>query len=306
VCGEIHQGFGGPARRGRACRLQLGRAQAALRRGRFSDRSDQDHAIREQSADDRRADRLSCWDPIADGPPSYTQEQWRLFVLGGINYVDTQCNDYLAALNRFYREKNTTKQQFALLGAATLGIMGAVSVAAQALAITGIAFGLATASIDNLASGLIYELPAADVIQLVRDMQTSYKSALPTQGYDNQPAAFAALQGYINICLPISIETQVANAVKQAKINIKKGDSATGAAPVVQIGPITTFSYSSDDNTTLLEKYITKSDGSYDQAKIQDIGKALKAENSSLTVVELMSGPFPDERQKVVKRLGLK
>jgi hypothetical protein len=35
-----------------------------------------------------------------------------------------------------------------------LGIMGAVSVAAQALAITGIAFGLATASVDNLASGL--------------------------------------------------------------------------------------------------------------------------------------------------------
>lgn len=241
----------------------------------------------------------------AGTPQQYTSEQWRVFVLAGINYVDLQCNDYLGALNRFYRAKNTTKQQIALLGSATLGIMGAVSVAAQALAITGIAFGLATASVDNLASGLIYELPAADVIQLVRTMQQTYKGALPPGGYNNQPAAYAAIQGYINICLQTSIETQVANAVKQAKVEAKKGDAEANTAPIVQVGPITSFSYSSDDDTKLLEKFLLKADGSLDQAKLQEAVKALKAEGIDRTVFELLVG-YPADRQKLVKKLGLK
>jgi hypothetical protein len=236
----------------------------------------------------------------------WTAQDWRVFVNSGINYVDTQCNDYLEALNRFYRAKNTTKQQTVLAGASVLGILGAVNVAAQALAITGIAFGFAAASIDNLAGGLIFELPAADVTQLVRNMQQTYKSALPTQGYTDQPAAYAAIQGYINICLQSSIETQVANAVKQAKLDVKKGDSAAGTAPIVQIGPITTFTYSADDNTKLLEAYLKKADGGLDTAKLQEVQKAMKAEGiSNIGVFDLLSG-YADERAKVVKRLGLK
>lgn len=236
----------------------------------------------------------------------WTPREWRIFVRSGINYVDTQCNEYLEALNRFYRAKNTTKQQTVLAGAATMGIMGAVSVAAQALAITGIAFGFAAASIDNLAGGLIYELPAADVTQLVRNMQTTYKSALPAAGYDDQPSAFAAIQGYINICMQSTIETQVANAVKQAKLDVKKGDSATGMAPVVQIGPITTFSYTADENTRLLEVYVTNAEGLPDPAKLKKISDILAEERIKLKAVELLSGPFPEEREKVVKKLGLK
>lgn len=232
-------------------------------------------------------------------------KEWGIFVRSGINYVDTQCNQYLEALNRFYRAKNTTKQQTVLAGAATMGIMGAVNVAAQALAITGIAFGFATASIDNLAGGLIFELPAADVTQLVRTMQQTYKGALPADGYKDQPAAYAAIQGYINICMQSTIETQVANAVKQARLGVQKGNASTGAAPVVQVGPLTTYTYSADDNTALLKKYVSKADGSPDSAKMLEVTKALKAEGIDLTPVDILTG-FPEERERVVKRLGLK
>lgn len=296
---------------GLAVLLLLGACSSAERHLLFSgadsriDRAKVEAYASEQASITAAISKAAGIPPEAGTPQQYTSEQWRVFVAAGINYVDLQCNDYLGALNRFYRAKNTTKQQFALLGSATLGVLGAVGVAAQALAITGIAFGLATASVDNLASGLIYELPAADVIQLVRNMQQTYKSALPPTGYNNQPAAFAAIQGYINICLPTSIETQVANAVKQAQVEAKKGDARTDTAPIVQIGPITSLSYSSDENTKLLEKFLLKADGSLDQAKLQEAIKALKAEGIDHTVFELLVG-YPADRQKLVKRLGLK
>jgi hypothetical protein len=145
-----------------------------------------------------------------------------------------------------------------LTGAATIGILGLVGAAAQAVAITGIAFGLASATVDNVSKGLIYELPATAVAQLVRDMQRAYKGALPSGGYADRPSAFLALRGYIEICLPVNIETQVANALKIAKPEVKAGDSSL--PPIVQIGPIITTTYGVDENTRVLSSWVYKND----------------------------------------------
>ena len=235
--------------------------------------------------------------------------EWRSFVFAGINYVDGECNRYLSALDRFYRAKNATTQQLALTGAATLGILGVVGAAAQAIAITGIAFGLASSTVDNLSKGVIYELPATTVIQLVRDLQQSYKAGIPETGYTDRASAFLAIQGYIEICLPINIETQVANAVKIARPESRAGDTEKGLPPVVQIGPITTMTYGADTNSAILRAYLFKADNTtVDPDKRAALVKAMAAVGvTGTSATGFINGKeYQSQRAKVVSDLKLK
>lgn len=241
-----------------------------------------------------------------NGAQPSSPDQWRAFVLAGITYVDGECNKYLSALDRFYRAKDVTNQQLALTGAATLGILGLVGAAAQAVAIVGIAFGLASATVDNVSKGLIYQLPASTVIQLVRDLQQGYKGAL-APGYPDRASAFLAIQGYIDICLPVTIETQVANAVKIAKPEVQKSDGIL--PPIVQIGPITTTTFGVDANTALLRAYVFKADNvTMDADKRVAVEAAMaRAGVTGVSVpIFIRAAEYKAAREKVVIDLKLK
>src|SRR6185503_6636536 len=138
----------------------------------------------------------------------------------------------------FNRAKARTTNQLTLAGAATSAILGAVAASTQALTITAVAFGLAGATVENVGSGLLYDLDPSAVRDLVRKLQVNYENALPPEGYKDRSGAFRALQGYIALCLPPSIETQVTNSVKNAKTDVQSGNAETGTPPIVQIGPL--------------------------------------------------------------------
>ena len=236
-----------------------------------------------------------------------SSEEWRRFVVAGIQYSDRQCEAYMNALFWANRAKARTTQQFTLAGAATSAILGAVAASAQALTITAVAFGLAGATIENVGSGLLYDIDPSAVRDLVRKLQVNYENALPQTGYKDQSGAFRALQGYIALCLPPSIETQVINSVKTAKADVKSGNADTGAPPIVQIGPLQVFNYGEDQNSPLIRSYMFKADGSVDadhRAKILAAMEAAGVTGVSITTFT-SAAQYKDARALVVAGLKL-
>ena len=280
------------------CALLLGACQAADGQLLASGPDSTIDSSKIRMVADKQTETLGAISDMAGlgGRAPTSSGEWRSFVFAGINYVDGECNRYLSALDRFYRAKNATTQQLALTGAATLGILGVVGAAAQAIAITGIAFGLASST-------------ATTVIQLVRDLQQSYKAGIPETGYTDRASAFLAIQGYIEICLPINIETQVANAVKIARPESRAGDTEKGLPPVVQIGPITTMTYGADTNSAILRAYLFKADNTtVDPDKRAALVKAMAAVGvTGTSATGFINGKeYQSQRAKVVSDLKLK
>lgn len=243
---------------------------------------------------------------LGDREPGSPAE-WRRFVLAGIQYSDRQCEAYMNALFWFNRAKARTTNQITLAGAATSAIMGALSASTQALTITAIAFGLAGATTENIGSGLLYDLDPSAVRDLVRKLQMNYESGLPQEGYKDRASAFRALQHYIAICLPPSIETQIVNSVKNAKADVEPGNAETGAPPIVQIGPLQIANYGEDENSELIRSYLYR-DGVLDADRrtklLAEMEKAGVTNTSP--VLFTRAAQYRAARAKVVAALKLK
>jgi hypothetical protein len=228
-------------------------------------------------------------------------------VQGGIQYVDVRCQNYLDALDRFNRAKKTVRSEIGLLDTATIGAMGALDSAAKSLAIAGLAFGLAEGTVDNLGGSVLYDMEPGDVSDLVRKTMASYESALPAGGYTNRISALRALQGYVSLCLPTTIESQVAAAVKTANVTTTPGNATTGAPPTTQIVAASTIAYSYDDNATLLRNFWKPDGMTVNATNGGKLSDALRGLGLNISIPELLYGSnYGDARAKVVAALGLK
>lgn len=143
-------------------------------------------------------------------------DDWRRFVVAGFEYADARCEDYMSALRQLDVVRRQATTQTTLIGTATAGILGIAQATSAAIAITGIAFGLAGATIDNVAGGLLYELPPSTVRGLIERLRQTYEDALTSADWQDRPSAFRTIRGYVELCLPAVIEAHVASAVSVA------------------------------------------------------------------------------------------
>lgn len=251
--------------------------------------------------------RISGLD-ASNGTAGWTGSEWKTFVTGGIQYADRQCEAYMNALFWFHRAKSRTTSQIDMIGAATAGLLGIVQATARAISITAVAFGLTSASVENIGSGLLYELDPSAVRDLVRKLQRRYEEGIPPMGYNDRAGAFRAIQGYVSICLPASIETEVANAVKASKAEGVDGDPNKGTPPVAKIGPITVNTFGENDETALLTAYWRPAGGAINkenEAKLLAEMKTVGAGGVRIPTF-LSAAAHRAQRVKVAAALGLK
>ena len=125
------------------------------------------------------------------------------------------------------------------------------------MAITAIAFGLASSTVDNLSSNLLYDLDPSSVRTMVKTLQARYRQAKPN-GYLSRAAALNVIRGYAMLCVPANIEAEVNLAVKSAAPVAADGDGRTGKPPVVSNAEsiVSEFTVRSDDNTTVLRNFV--------------------------------------------------
>lgn len=154
------------------------------------------------------------------GPPATGSNDWALVVDAGIYYVDKVCDDYVNALERFNRERNSVKNGVALTGAAAAAAMGVLSASAEAIALTATAFGLATGLIDVGSQTVLYSIDPGALLDLLRRTQATYKNEVAARRdvYTSQAAALAAVRGYLNLCMPATLATTVNAAVATANV----------------------------------------------------------------------------------------
>jgi hypothetical protein len=150
-----------------------------------------------------QGEALRCND-AALGP-----RDWGVFVQAGMNDIDKRCNAYLAWMDEKKRSSGPILQEVMDINAATSAIFLATGVGAIPMGIATAAFGLATNTLTNLDHRLILELEKTTVQAVVFTGRNTYRINLAKVTIDNRPAAIHALQSYLEICTPISIEANV-------------------------------------------------------------------------------------------------
>ncbi|WP_265211974.1 hypothetical protein [Herbaspirillum lusitanum] len=150
--------------------------------------------------------------------PGDSAATWDKVLSAGMTYSDSQCEKYLHALFRLNRNRRTSTAELGLLGGATAGIMAALHSAAREIAVTAIAFGLASSSIDTMSNNVLYDLDPSSVRTMVKSMQTRFrKDLVQNTSFRNRPAVFGVLQAYAVLCMPANIEAEVNLAIKNAQ-----------------------------------------------------------------------------------------
>ena len=170
--------------------------------------------------------------PAKDGT-----EDWSPLTRAGIYYVDVRCERYLDALFWMGRTKDGVDREISYAGAATAATLALVSASKELLGITPLGFTLASQSVDNLGKSLLFDLPASTIKQLVSKQQEEYKSQIKDSTYSTPLVALQAVQGYVSLCLPDSIEAEVNVAVSKAHFTKTKNGAATTTPPPTAPAP---------------------------------------------------------------------
>lgn len=149
-----------------------------------------------------------------------TPAEWRRFGGSAFGLAREQCNTYMAAIRDVNIARQQATQEINRVGTATAAVLGIARAAGQAVSLTATAFGLAESTVDNLAGGLLYELPPRAVSDLVRRLRSAYEDEIFARGdsaWLDRPTSFRTIQGYVELCSPIVIEARVADAIVAAQ-----------------------------------------------------------------------------------------
>jgi hypothetical protein len=146
-----------------------------------------------------------------------TPLDWRKIVYAGLDDVDERCDHYIESLTSARRDRDTFAKQLHDTATTTVSIVGLTSGAsAIGVAVLQAAFGLAESSLDSYYSRLLLTLETTTVHGVVRKQQTTYRKSLAAgyiQHVSNKPTAYYAIRGYLRLCLPSTIESEVNAAI---------------------------------------------------------------------------------------------
>lgn len=232
---------------------------------------------------------------------------WDRVIDAGMDFADSKCEAYLHALFRLNRDRKTANAQIGLFGAATAGLMAAAESTAKEIAGVAVLLGLASATVDNLSSNLLYDLDPSSVRTLVKTLQSRYRSNLQP-GYDSRPAAVRVIRGYAMLCVPANIEAEVNLAVKGSTPFANHGNPETGQPPQVSNSEaaVSVFAAEIDDHSAILRNFVFPG-GKLDTAnrrKLEDFMQSKKVLTDVSSFMRL--GRFKAERAEAVSALKLK
>jgi hypothetical protein len=158
-------------------------------------------------SDDQTATGRSCSD-------------WTAFTLAGMNDIEQRCDAYLNWIDSQRRDRTPVLSQIAAMGGSAGAIMGVAGAGTQALSIVAAAFGLASTSYANWNSRLLLDVDHSTVQTIVYNRQQEFRKVNTGLYVPDRPAAIYMLRGYLRICMPITIETDINTSVTLAQRGI--------------------------------------------------------------------------------------
>lgn len=165
---------------------------------------------------------------------------WYQVMRAGFNYVDDQCTTYFNRLFKFKRRIEARKSGLNAFSATTNAILSATDSSTLSMAVVAQAFGLGTKLLEIRGNRFLFNLPPSETSKFVGEMQRAYREGAATQvSTINTPTeVYHRIQGYLELCLPPTIEarliTHVANA-QAAPVN----SPSRGEVGIVVGSPLT-------------------------------------------------------------------
>ncbi|OWV85565.1 hypothetical protein ATY78_25390 [Rhizobium sp. R635] len=168
----------------------------------------------------KSVDRRSIMNSLrADAEYAYGgTPNWYDVTLAGFNYVDDRCSTYFDSLFRLNRQREATKSGISAFGQTTNAILGVTGATQLSMTVVAQAFGLASNLTDVVAGTYLYELPPATTKKFVGELTRAYRDGTAKQksSIDSAPAAYGYVRGYLDLCLPATIEGELVEHVGSA------------------------------------------------------------------------------------------
>ncbi|MER8855629.1 hypothetical protein NKH94_29285 [Mesorhizobium australicum] len=141
---------------------------------------------------------------------------WYEVTVAGFGYVDEQCSQYLGDLYQIRRGRDHIKNQLAAIASTSNAVLGLTGAGMVAISTTAAAFGLASQMTENASAALLYSMDPSDIDGLLRSQMQAYRNGVAAQRatYTSPNVAMEAVRGYLNLCLPVSIEAQIKAAIQ--------------------------------------------------------------------------------------------
>lgn len=166
------------------------------------------------------------------GVPLGSPDSWYQVTQAGFNYVDDECRTYFNAIFFLNRDKDQIKTGLTAAGATTAAILGLTGASAKSIAIVAQAFGLSVVGTELVAGTYLYQMPPSVAQGFVKEMQLAYRDGAASRRLlINSPAtAYHAIQDYLSLCLPPTIEAKIAENVATARAIPDPPTSSTNAS----------------------------------------------------------------------------
>jgi hypothetical protein len=176
---------------------------------------------------------------VADaGFEGYGAPSWYDVTMAGFNYVDDRCTEYFDGLFKLNRQKDALKSSLSAFGQTTNAILSITGAASLTINVVAQAFGLASSMTDIVAGTYLFQLPPATTLKFVDETLHAYKDGAASanqRGLITGPtAAYGYIRGYLNLCLPATIEGKLVDHISGA-VAIADG-GRTGADLEVRVG----------------------------------------------------------------------
>lgn len=205
----------------------------------------------------------------------------------GLLVIDAACGEYLEALFWLDRGKTHTVAQLGLVNTAASGALGLFGGGADLIAAVGGAFGLTTATVENIGESLLYQLEPSTVRELVRKTQIAFRQSFRTQIVDDRVAALEHMAAYAALCKPPAIESEVLRSVETAQAETET--VALDSPPAVRLnGNEVSFQGITDERDSLISDALR----AFYLADPANVGTSLAASATAEGVVtQNTSGP---------------
>ncbi|MCA3625935.1 MAG: hypothetical protein IOC49_01725 [Methylobacterium sp.] len=164
-----------------------------------------------------------------NGPTDYY-----LVTLAGFNFVDEQCDAFLRELYAIEVERNRAKRGLDGAGLLTGAILQASPASKATMEIVAQAFGFAGLMADTYANSYLMNARPSTILGVVSKLQRAYQdqTAIDKEKITSRPAAYAQIRGYLQLCMPVTIESHInERVVSSSAVSGTKATGEVGSGP---------------------------------------------------------------------------
>jgi hypothetical protein len=157
---------------------------------------------------------------------------WYWITVAGFNYVDEKCDTYLRNVFIRARERDRLKNGITAADKSTGAILSVTDVPKATVAIVAQIFGLGASATSVIFDSYLFAGNPSLVYSTVAKLQKAYRDKVAAEqkasaAVMSGPEAYGRIRGYLQLCMPQTIESKISDLVASAEATPVKNTSAS-------------------------------------------------------------------------------